>query len=68
MFRFYRFHKKIFFPKDIKVPINERYECIDFSPKINRVNNIINYQKNNFQISEKFRNIPLRERYETIDF
>ena len=66
MFRFFRFHKKVFsIPK--KIPVNERYECMDFVPKTNKVN-IINLKKTNFQISDTFKNIPLRERYETIDF
>ena len=67
MYRFYRFHKNIFsIPK--KIPINERYECIDFIHKTNKVNNIINLKRTNFKISDTFKNIPLRERYETIDF
>ena len=66
MFLFYRFHKKAF--SIPKIPINERYECIDFIPKTNKVNNFIYTKKTNFQISDTFKNIPMRERYETIDF
>ena len=66
MFRFYRFHKKVF--SITNIPINERYECMDFIPKTNKVNNVINLKRTNFQISDTFKNIPLRERYETIDF
>jgi hypothetical protein len=66
MFRFYRFHKNIF-SIPINIPIKERYECIDFIHKTNKVNNII-IKRTNFQISDTFKNIPLRERYETIDF
>lgn len=62
----FRFYKKVFsIPK--KIPINERYEYMDFIHKINKVN-IINPKRTNFQISDTFKNIPLRERYETIDF
>lgn len=45
-----------------KIPIHERYETIDFTPKQNIVNksSLLNGIKNN--------KIPLHERYETIDF
>lgn len=65
MYNIYRFHKNIF--RIRKIPIQERYECIDFIPKLNRVNSIV-IPKTNFQISDKFKKIPFRERYETIDF
>lgn len=66
MYNIYRFHIKRFSIPN-KIPIIERYECMDFIHKTNKVN-IIKLKKTNFQISDTFKNIPLRERYETIDF
>ena len=60
------FKNKIYVPQNFKIPYNERYESIDFTPDNNRFNSQrLKSSLTDIKINKK---IPFRERYESIDF